>query len=78
MLEKTNNDLMCEHQKALGYTNKQLAKALDISLYTVIAWRRDPKSEGHRTTPANLVKLAGFLIMAEEADEAARAPHGEH
>lgn len=73
---KTTNELMSEHQKALGYTGKQLAKALDVSLYTVIAWRRDPESEGHRIVPANLLKLAGFLLLAKQ--QADRFPHGEY
>jgi len=71
-----NNQQMIAHQSTLNMTNKQLARALGVSLYTVIAWRRDPASPSYREAPANLVQLAGFLIAAEK--QAARFPHGEY
>jgi hypothetical protein len=61
-----SNQTMIAHQKTLKLTNKGLAKALGVSPWLVIAWRRDPASKAYRAAPANLVQLAGFLIKENE------------
>ncbi len=75
-MTKSTNEVMRELQIRLELTDKELARALHVSHYSVMAWRRSVNSAAWRATPAGAVALAELLVADRE--RSIKFPQGEY